>query len=58
MLGNQPADAAARGSATVDAAMRGRRSVRAFALMPVPKETVAAILDVAACAPSGTNTQP
>ena len=38
--------------------MRGRRSVRAFAPMPVPQATVAAILDVAACAPSGTNTQP
>jgi nitroreductase len=57
MLGNQATDAAACGSATVDAAMRGR-SVRAFAPMPVPQKTVAAILDVAACAPSGTNTQP
>jgi nitroreductase len=38
--------------------MRGRRSVRAFAQIPVPQATVAAILDVAACAPSGTNTQP
>lgn len=42
----------------VDAAMRRRRSVRAFAPTPVPQATVAAILDVAACAPSGSNTQP
>ncbi|MGJ7512194.1 nitroreductase [Variovorax sp. GT1P44] len=42
----------------VDEAMRGRRSVRAFASTPVSQQTVAEILDVAASAPSGTNTQP
>src|SRR5437879_6496290 len=57
-LDEQVADAVVHGSGAVDAAMRGRRSVRAFASMPVPQATVAAILDVAACAPSGTNTQP
>jgi nitroreductase len=58
MLEDGTADAVVHGSAAVDAAMRGRRSVRAFTSMPVAKATVAAILDVAACAPSGTNTQP
>ena len=58
MRDEQAANAVAHGRAAVDAAMRGRRSVRAFAPMPVPQATVAAILDVAACAPSGTNTQP
>src|SRR5438445_4021687 len=55
---DQAADAVVQGSAAVDAAMRGRRSVRAFTPMLVPRATVAAILAVAACAPSGTNTQP
>ena len=42
----------------VDAAITTRRSVRGFKPDPVPKETVAHILDVAARAPSGTNIQP
>ncbi len=42
----------------VDGVIRGRRSVRAFLPTPVPRETVLEILDVAARAPSGTNTQP
>ncbi|MFP5476808.1 MAG: nitroreductase [Gammaproteobacteria bacterium] len=42
----------------VDAAMRERRSVRAFLPTPVPRERVAEILSVAASAPSGNNTQP
>lgn len=42
----------------VDEVIRGRRSVRAFLTTPVPKETLLEILDVAARAPSGTNTQP
>jgi nitroreductase len=45
-------------TAAVDAAIRSRRSVRAFLPTPVPRETILAILDVAARAPSGTNTQP
>lgn len=47
----QPAD-------IVDAAMTSRRSVRAFLPTPVPRATVAHLLDVAARAPSGTNMQP
>ena len=42
----------------VDEVIRGRRSVRAFLPTPVSKETILEILDVAARAPSGTNTQP
>ena len=45
-------------SCIVDETIRGRRSVRAFLPTPVPKETILEILDVAARAPSGTNTQP
>jgi nitroreductase len=45
-------------TAAVDAAITSRRSVRAFLPTPVPRETLLAILDVAARAPSGTNTQP
>ena len=45
-------------SCIVDETIRGRRSVRAFLPTPVPKETILDILDVAAQAPSGTNTQP
>jgi nitroreductase len=51
--GPSPAETAA-----VDAAITSRRSVRAFLPTPVPRETVEAILAVAARAPSGTNTQP
>ena len=42
----------------VDSVIRGRRSVRGFLPTPVPRETILKILDVAARAPSGTNTQP
>lgn len=42
----------------VDGVIRDRCSVRAFLPTPVPRETILAILDVAARAPSGTNTQP
>jgi nitroreductase len=41
-----------------DRAIADRRSVRAFLSTPIPQATVAAILDVAARAPSGTNMQP
>lgn len=44
--------------AAVDAAITSRRSIRAFLDKPVEKEEVTRILDVAARAPSGTNTQP
>lgn len=42
----------------VDAAIRSRRSVRAFLPTPVPRETIEQLLAVASRAPSGTNTQP
>lgn len=42
----------------VDDAITSRRSIRRFLPTAVPVETVEAILDVAARAPSGTNMQP
>ena len=42
----------------VDAAITSRRSIRAFRPTPVPRRTIAHILEVAARAPSGTNMQP
>ena len=45
-------------AATVDAVIRGRRSVRGFLPTAVSRETILEILDVAARAPSGTNVQP
>ncbi|MDZ7811748.1 MAG: nitroreductase [Ideonella sp.] len=45
-------------TAAVDAALQSRRSIRAFLPTPVPRETLEALLAVAARAPSGTNTQP
>ncbi|WP_306396910.1 nitroreductase [Telluria beijingensis] len=44
--------------AAVDAAITSRRSIRAFLDKPVERDDIARILDVAARAPSGTNTQP
>jgi nitroreductase len=40
------------------AAITSRRSVRRFLSTPVPRPVIAAILDAAARAPSGTNMQP
>jgi nitroreductase len=48
-------EAVARCVATV---VRSRRSVRAFRAQPLRRELVEAILEDAACAPSGSNTQP
>ena len=42
----------------VDDAITSRRSIRAFLPTPVAREDIEAILQVAARAPSGTNTQP
>ncbi len=42
----------------VDSVIRSRRSIRGFLSTPVPKETILEILESAARAPSGTNTQP
>lgn len=45
-------------STIVDAAIVSRRSIRAFLSTPVPRAEIEALLEVAARAPSGTNTQP
>ena len=45
-------------TAAVDAAITSRRSVRGFLPTEVPRQTIEDILQVAARAPSGTNTQP
>jgi nitroreductase len=45
-------------TAAVDAAITTRRSLRAFLPTAVPRESIEQILEVAARAPSGTNTQP
>lgn len=42
----------------VDAAITTRRSIRAFLPTAVPREDIEQLLEVAARAPSGTNTQP
>src|SRR3954447_16727120 len=44
--------------AATDHAITSRRSIRAFLPSPVPRTTIAEILDAAARAPSGTNMQP
>jgi nitroreductase len=45
-------------TAAVDEAISSRHSMRAYLSQPVPEETLREILQVAARAPSGTNTQP
>jgi nitroreductase len=45
-------------TAAVDAAITSRHSMRAFLPKAVPRELIEQILEVAARAPSGTNTQP
>lgn len=45
-------------SKIVDDNMRARRSIRAFLPTEIPEELILDLLDVAARAPSGTNTQP
>ena len=45
-------------SRLVDAAITSRVSTRAFTQQPVPREVITQMLDVAARAASGTNTQP
>ena len=46
------------GSSEVDAAIAGRRSIRAYRPDPIDEAVVREILQVSARAPSGTNTQP
>lgn len=45
-------------SLSAEEAIRSRRSIRAFLPTPVPDETVARVLELAARAPSGSNIQP
>lgn len=45
-------------TASVDAAITSRQSIRAFLPTPVPRATIEAILETASRAPSGSNTQP
>ena len=42
----------------IDQAILSRQSIRDFLPAPVPRETIAHLLELAARAPSGTNTQP
>lgn len=42
----------------VDSVLRSRRSLRAYRTDPVPRELLAELLEVAASAPSNSNTQP
>lgn len=42
----------------LEEAIRSRRSMRGFLDREVPRETVERILELASCAPSGSNTQP
>lgn len=53
-----PILSAAERAAVVDEAIYSRKSVRAFLPTPIPRNEIEAILQVAARAPSGTNTQP
>jgi len=53
-----PPDVSPHDAEVLDRVMRSRRSVRAFLPTPVSRDTLLQILDVAARAPSGTNTQP
>jgi len=43
---------------SVEEAITGRQSIRAFLDKPVPRETIARILEIAGRAPSGSNIQP
>jgi nitroreductase len=45
-------------TAAVDAAIKTRRSVRAFLPTPIPRQIIEDILAVSSRAPSGVNTQP
>jgi nitroreductase len=45
-------------SSPVDQAIRSRHSIRRFLPKPVPRAVVSELLELAACAPSGTNIQP
>ena len=56
--GPEKLPAASRGTNAVEAAIRSRRSVRAYLNKPVPRETIEQILKLANLSPSGSNIQP
>ncbi|MFG1189758.1 nitroreductase [Xanthobacter flavus] len=58
MSATAPSPASVAGAISAEEAIRSRRSIRAFLPTPVGDETVGAILELAARAPSGTNIQP
>ncbi|MCK8782898.1 nitroreductase [Roseomonas sp. NAR14] len=58
MQNSGSADLPVHDPASVDAALRGRRSVRAYLPRPVDRALVEHLLALAARAPSGTNMQP
>ena len=55
---SSPQSARERGGLTVEEAIRGRQSVRAFLDTPVPRAVLRRVLETAARAPSGSNIQP
>lgn len=57
-LPQRQVDTAVTDAASVEAAMLSRFSCRGFLPTPVPRELLERLLEVAARAPSGTNTQP
>ncbi len=58
MTDTHPEATAASAVQAVDTAITSRRSMRAYLPTPVPRQLIEDILQVAARAPSGTNTQP
>ena len=53
-----PGNASAHPVNPVDRAIESRQSMREFLPTPVPRATLAHLLELASRAPSGTNTQP
>ena len=61
MVAQQACDLLPHGSPdmmTVEEAITGRRSIRAFLPKPVPRELIERVLLIAGRAPSGSNVQP
>lgn len=58
MDGSQNAEAGSSAAMTVEEAITGRRSIRAFLDKPVPRELIERLMRIAGRAPSGSNIQP
>lgn len=58
VVSSAPAPSVDEARNPVEQAILSRQSMRAFLPKPVPRETIAHLLDLASRAPSGTNTQP